>query len=93
MVPTDPAYPQHWGHNNTAQLPGLDWGGTYDHTFNTPGTYTYYCTVHGFDSGDGTAFGMVGEIEVVAVPEPGFGIGLGMIAILLGRRRAGRSAR
>ncbi|HEU4365733.1 MAG TPA: S8 family serine peptidase [Candidatus Krumholzibacteria bacterium] len=35
VVPTDPAYPQHWGHNNTAQLPGLDWGGTYDHTLPT----------------------------------------------------------
>jgi hypothetical protein len=23
VVPTDPAYVQHWGHNNTAQLPGL----------------------------------------------------------------------
>jgi subtilisin family serine protease len=35
VIPTDPAYPQHWGHNNTAQLPGLDWGGTYDHTLPT----------------------------------------------------------
>jgi subtilisin family serine protease len=35
VVPSDPAYAQHWGHNNTAQLPGLDWGGTYDHTLPT----------------------------------------------------------
>ena len=35
VVPTDPAYPQHWGHNNTAQLPGLDGGGPYDHTLPT----------------------------------------------------------
>ena len=34
-VPTDPMYSAHWGHNNTAQLPGLDWGGTYDHTLST----------------------------------------------------------
>jgi PKD repeat protein len=34
-VPTDPMYAAHWGHNNTAQLPGLDWGGTYDHTLTT----------------------------------------------------------
>jgi PKD repeat protein len=34
-VPTDPLYHDHWGHNNTAQLPGLDWGGTYDHTLST----------------------------------------------------------
>jgi PKD repeat protein len=35
VVPTDPMYPASWGHNNTAQLPGLDWGGTYDHTLST----------------------------------------------------------
>ena len=35
VVPTDPMYPDSWGHNNTAQLPGLDWGGTYDHTLPT----------------------------------------------------------
>jgi subtilisin family serine protease len=34
-VPADPLYPNHWGHNNTAQLPGLDWGGTYEHTLST----------------------------------------------------------
>jgi hypothetical protein len=34
-VPSDPLHPDHWGHNNTAQLPGLDWGGTYDHTLST----------------------------------------------------------
>ncbi|HEX5132769.1 MAG TPA: S8 family serine peptidase [Candidatus Krumholzibacteria bacterium] len=34
-VPTDPLYADHWGHNNTAQLPGLDWGGTYSHTLST----------------------------------------------------------
>ncbi|HPF34347.1 MAG TPA: S8 family serine peptidase [Candidatus Krumholzibacteria bacterium] len=34
-VPADPMYADHWGHNNTAQLPGLDWGGTYEHTLST----------------------------------------------------------
>ena len=34
-TPSDPYYAAHWGHNNTAQLPGLDWGGTYDHTLST----------------------------------------------------------
>ncbi len=34
-IPADPLYPNHWGHNNTAQLPGLDWGGTYEHTLST----------------------------------------------------------
>ncbi|MBN2072152.1 MAG: PKD domain-containing protein [Candidatus Krumholzibacteriota bacterium] len=38
-VPGDPLYADHWGHNNTAQLPDLDWGGTYSHTLpNTVGT-------------------------------------------------------
>ena len=38
-VPGDPLYADHWGHNNTAQLPDLDWGGTYEHTLpNTVGT-------------------------------------------------------
>lgn len=40
-VPNDPLYPDHWGHNNTAQLLDLDWGGTYEHigpgTVGTPG--------------------------------------------------------
>ncbi len=54
VVPTDPAYVQHWGHNNTVQLPGLDWGGTYDHTLPTT------VGVAGFDANaqlgwDGTA--------------------------------------
>ncbi|MEJ2720689.1 MAG: S8 family serine peptidase, partial [bacterium] len=39
VIPSDPMYADHWGHNNTAQLPDLDWGGTYDHTLpNTVGT-------------------------------------------------------
>ena len=34
-TPSDPDDAADWGHNNTAQLPGLDWGGTYDHTLST----------------------------------------------------------
>ena len=34
-TPSDPYFTANWGHNNTAQLPGLDWGGTYDHTLST----------------------------------------------------------
>lgn len=45
-------------------------GTTYDHTFNTPGTYQYYCSIHGFDAGGGAAGGMAGVITVRAVPEP-----------------------
>ncbi|MBU2500789.1 S8 family serine peptidase, partial [bacterium] len=35
VVPSDDYYLDNWGHNNTAQLPDLDWGGTYDHTLST----------------------------------------------------------
>ncbi len=38
VVPSDPLYPDHWGHNNTGQLPGYDWGGTWDHTGPPVGT-------------------------------------------------------
>ncbi len=38
-VPNDPMYADNWGHNNTVQLPDLDWGGTYEHDLpNTVGT-------------------------------------------------------
>ena len=37
-TPNDPLHPNNWGHNNTAQLPGLDWGGTYKHTGPPVGT-------------------------------------------------------
>ncbi len=43
-IPTDPLYDDSWGHNNTVQLPGLDWGGTYDHTLATT------VGVYGFDA-------------------------------------------
>ena len=35
VVPNDPDYADNWGHDNTAQMPGLDWGGTYEHTLPT----------------------------------------------------------
>ncbi|HKW15313.1 MAG TPA: S8 family serine peptidase, partial [Candidatus Krumholzibacteria bacterium] len=69
VVPTDPAYPQHWGHNNTAQLPGLDWGGTYDHTLSTTvGT-------PGFDSnaqaGWGGTAGFGSSSVIIAIVDTG----------------------
>jgi plastocyanin len=42
----------------------------FSHTFLTPGTYTYYCILHGFVDSNGSSFGMVGQIEVLPVPEP-----------------------
>jgi len=41
-------------------------GPTFDHTFTHAGVFTYYCDIHGFDIGDGTAGGMFGTITVGA---------------------------
>ncbi len=50
VTPNDPLGPNNWGHNNTAQLPGLDWGGTYAHTGPPVGTV-------GFDANAQSAWG------------------------------------
>jgi plastocyanin len=39
-------------------------GFTFDHTFTQTGSFSYYCVIHGFDNGDGTAGGMSGTITV-----------------------------
>ncbi len=39
-------------------------GFTYDVIFNQTGTFNYYCKIHGFDNGNGTAGGMSGTIKV-----------------------------
>ena len=41
-------------------------GFTFDHVFTHAGTFWYYCTLHGFDNGDGTAGNMAGFITVTA---------------------------
>jgi plastocyanin len=43
-------------------------GATFDHTFNSVGTFAYFCKVHGFDKGNGTAGGMSGTVTVLATP-------------------------
>jgi prepilin-type N-terminal cleavage/methylation domain-containing protein len=68
-------------------------GFTFSHTFNTVGSFAYYCSVHGFDNGDGTAGGMAGRIMVVPVPEPTSvlliaGLAGGTVAGVGRRRRA-----
>ncbi len=45
-------------------------GFSFDHTFNTLGTFNYYDKIDGFDNGDGTAGGMSGTIVVQAPPPP-----------------------
>jgi hypothetical protein len=61
--------------------------GTFSHTFTHPGTYVYYCDIHGFDFGNGTAGGMAATIQVNAVPEPVAGLLALPILLLLRRRR------
>ena len=49
---------EHWDsgvHNN---------GFTFDHTFTQVGAFAYYCVIHGFDNGNGTAGGMSGTVTV-----------------------------
>ncbi|MDB5352977.1 MAG: LigC protein [Planctomycetota bacterium] len=43
-------------------------GFTFDHTFTNIGTFPYYCSIHGFDNGNGTAGGMSGSVAVTAAP-------------------------
>jgi plastocyanin len=41
---------------------------TFSQTFNSAGTYVYYCSLHGRDSGNGSATGMAAKIFVVKAP-------------------------
>jgi plastocyanin len=50
-----PAEGNDWG----AEVEAFHPGDTYEHTFSEPGTYNYYCTIHGT-----TAKGMVGVVVV-----------------------------
>ena len=66
---------------------------TFSHTFDTPGTYTYYCEVHSFAAG-GQAFGpQVGHVTVLAVPEPGAVAGIAVVGLLARVARRRRWAR
>lgn len=60
----------------------------FEHTFTTPGTYQYYCSLHGFDLGNGTAGGMSGIITVVPEPASLGLLILGASALLAQRRRS-----
>jgi plastocyanin len=71
---SSPAYDSGVGFSNFSQV------------FNTPGVYQYYCSLHGFDNGNGTAGGMAGTITVLAIPEPG-ALALAIPVCLIARRR------
>lgn len=45
-------------------------GFTFQHTFTEPGIHWYYCSIHGFDNGDGTSGGMSGTVTVMQAAEP-----------------------
>jgi len=72
-VPSDPLHPDHWGHNNTAQLPGLDWGGTYEHTLSaTVGTVGFDANAQAaWDASQG--YGDAGVI--IAIIDSGVDVG------------------
>ena len=63
-------------------------GPNFPHTFTHEGLFDYYCDLHGFDNGDGTAGGMAGQVTVLAVPEPvSVGMVAGVAVLVLRRRR------
>ena len=64
-VPNDPLHADHWGHNNTVQLPDLDWGGTYEHTLpNTVGTFGFDANaLAAWDQGYGSASVVIAIID------------------------------
>lgn len=55
VVPAGETEPESWG----ADIDAFHPGDTYEHTFAEPGTYNYYCTIHGTE-----AKGMVGVVIV-----------------------------
>ena len=60
-VPNDPLYPDHWGHNNTAQMISYDWS-TYSHTGPTVGTVGFDANAEAAWS---TTFGDPGVIVAI----------------------------
>jgi len=64
-------------------------GSVFNHTFTHTGTFEYYCSIHGFDLGNGHTGGMAGKITVQAVPEPAglSALAVGAAALLVRRRR------
>lgn len=55
VVPAGETEPETWG----ADVDDFHPGDSYEHTFTEPGTYNYYCTIHGTE-----AKGMVGVVVV-----------------------------
>lgn len=60
---------------------------TFDHTFTNPGTWWYYCDLHGSDFGNGIAVGMAGTVTVLPSPGAGAMVGVAALAMSVRRRR------
>lgn len=60
-------------------------GFTFSHTFNTPGTYQYYCSLHGGFI-PGFAYGMAGRVIVVPTPAAAGVMLLGGVVAMRRRR-------
>ncbi len=69
------------------ESPIMQMGEVFSWDFTTPGVYTYYCSPHGSDNGDGTATGMQGTITVLPSPGTAPLLALGLLAV---RRRTRR---
>ncbi len=67
-----------WASNTTSVV-----GTTFDHTFTNVGDFGYYCTVHGFDNGDGTGGGMAGVVRVQATVPAASAWGMAAIVLLV----------
>lgn len=72
------------------ESPIMQMGEVFSWDFTTPGVYTYYCSPHGSDNGDGTATGMQGTITVLPTPGSAPILALGLLAAGRSRRRAPR---
>jgi plastocyanin len=48
----------------------LNTGATFEEPFNQAGTFVYYCKIHGFDNGNGTAGGMASKVVVLPSGTP-----------------------
>ena len=71
-IPNDSYHSANWGHNNTAQLPEFDWGGTYTHSGPGVGTAGFDANAH---SAWDAAQGYGDPSVVIAILDSGVDVG------------------